>query len=296
MSSAETSIAQSALAISSNVQLDELETGAVSSRVEEADSVFAEPAFVDPFPDDPFRTNQLPSYTFDPALSVDDNMMVWTLIYARLSISRRGNMAAIIVGPSPSAPPPPSTSSNTPTTSTRDQPIALLHSNNTPLPSPSLQAQQKHPELHAEARCITLAARQGIPLLGCTIYVSFPPCAACLQLIVSCGITRCVYRRRLLGEESIALAKEEGVECVEVVEYAKDEELKRRAGVWWEAQGETKDRAKNREAKWWREAGPAYGDRGGKRKAEGGEGQVAEGNEGKQPKKRKGEKGQAVES
>lgn len=45
-----------------------------------------------------YSTNVLPEdYTFDPSLSVDDNYMVLTLIYARLSMSKRGNMACIVV-------------------------------------------------------------------------------------------------------------------------------------------------------------------------------------------------------
>ncbi|BGP33297.1 hypothetical protein JCM10296v2_005093 [Rhodotorula toruloides] len=47
-----------------------------------------------------YQTNILPTdYCFDPSLSVDDNYMVLTLIYARLSMSKRGNMACIVVGP-----------------------------------------------------------------------------------------------------------------------------------------------------------------------------------------------------
>ncbi|BGO92619.1 hypothetical protein NBRC10512_008167 [Rhodotorula toruloides] len=47
-----------------------------------------------------YNTNVLPTdYFFDPLLSVDDNYMVLTLIYARLSMSKRGNMACIVVDP-----------------------------------------------------------------------------------------------------------------------------------------------------------------------------------------------------
>lgn len=47
-----------------------------------------------------YSSNVLPSdYTFEPTLSVDDNYMILTLIYARLSTSKRGNMACILVDP-----------------------------------------------------------------------------------------------------------------------------------------------------------------------------------------------------
>jgi deoxycytidylate deaminase len=261
-------------------------TAAPPAAASESAATPAEPtAEVDLFPDDPFATNVLPDYTFDPSMSTDDNFMVQTLIYTRLSISRRGNMAAIVTAPSaePSivpivedgaTPAPP--------------PAILLQSNNTPLPCPGLTVNHKHPELHAEARCITLAARRGISLEGATIYVSFPPCSACLQLIVGSGIKRAVYRRKLLGEESVALAKEEGVELVEYLEYATDEKMKKLAGDWWEAQGETKERSKNRTEVWWRKKGAAYG-HGPRPVAEGGEVAAVDGGE-RRAKKQKGEK------
>lgn len=39
-----------------------------------------------------FEPNVLPPYTFDPLLSVDDNYMLWAMIYIRSSVSRRGQM------------------------------------------------------------------------------------------------------------------------------------------------------------------------------------------------------------
>ncbi|ORY64742.1 hypothetical protein BCR35DRAFT_354937 [Leucosporidium creatinivorum] len=261
-------------------------TAAPPPTTSEPAAISAEPAAeVDLFPDDPFATNVLPEYTFDPAMSIDDNFMVQTLIYTRLSISRRGNMAAIVTAPSaePSAVPIVEEGA-----SPAQPPAILLHSNNTPLPCPGLTVNHKHPELHAEARCITLAARQGVSLEGATIYVSFPPCAACLQLIVGSGIKRAVYRRRLLGEESVALAKEEGVEVVEYMDYATDEKMKKMAGDWWEAQGETKERSKNRTEVWWRKKGAAYG-HGARPTVDAKEGASGVGEE-RKTKKQKGEK------
>lgn len=189
---------------------------------------------------DPYAPNDLPEYTFVPELTEDENMIVLALIYARLSVSKRGNMGAIIVRPSAS------------TSSASAQPIVIGHSNNHPLPTP-LNRNGKHAELHAEARAICVAARNGVSLLGSTIYVSFPPCAACAQLIVGCGITRCVYRRRQLSEESILLAHEAGIELVEFTDNKHDDKLKAVAEKWWNDHGETKDRSRNRRAKWWDE-------------------------------------------
>jgi len=47
--------------------------------------------------------------------------------------------------------------------------------------------------LHAEQNAIAYAAKQGISLDGCTMYVTTFPCAECSKLLVQAGITRVVY-------------------------------------------------------------------------------------------------------
>ncbi|HZF76986.1 MAG TPA: deaminase [Acetobacteraceae bacterium] len=51
--------------------------------------------------------------------------------------------------------------------------------------------------VHAEANAVATAARAGVPLAGCTAYVTHPPCAACAALLTQAGIRRVVYRGRL---------------------------------------------------------------------------------------------------
>lgn len=46
---------------------------------------------------------------------------------------------------------------------------------------------------HAEANAIALAAKQGIPLEGSTIYCTLQPCFICSKLIVMSGIKRVVF-------------------------------------------------------------------------------------------------------
>ena len=48
---------------------------------------------------------------------------------------------------------------------------------------------------HAELNAITNAARVGVPLEGCTIYVTHPPCMDCARAIVQAGIKRVVTVR-----------------------------------------------------------------------------------------------------
>ena len=74
---------------------------------------------------------------------------------------------------------------------------------------------------HAEVNAITNAARVGVPLEGCTMFVTHPPCIDCARAIVQAGIRRVVTTMQ--GPEfcerwsehisrTIALFKECGVE------------------------------------------------------------------------------------
>ena len=51
--------------------------------------------------------------------------------------------------------------------------------------------------VHAEANAVATAARAGVPLAGCTAYVTHPPCAACAALLTQAGICRVVFQGRL---------------------------------------------------------------------------------------------------
>jgi len=46
--------------------------------------------------------------------------------------------------------------------------------------------------VHAEANAIFNAARMGVPLKGCSIYVPWHPCNTCMQAIIQSGITEVI--------------------------------------------------------------------------------------------------------
>lgn len=48
--------------------------------------------------------------------------------------------------------------------------------------------------VHAEMDAISKAARYGIPVDGCTMYVTHKPCSMCARLIINSGILRVCYR------------------------------------------------------------------------------------------------------
>ena len=45
---------------------------------------------------------------------------------------------------------------------------------------------------HAESNSIFAAARRGIPLEGCKIYVEFTPCSECMKAIIQSGIAEII--------------------------------------------------------------------------------------------------------
>jgi dCMP deaminase len=45
---------------------------------------------------------------------------------------------------------------------------------------------------HAERNAVALAARRGTSLLGCTAYITHPPCADCARSLIQAGIVRVV--------------------------------------------------------------------------------------------------------
>ena len=47
---------------------------------------------------------------------------------------------------------------------------------------------------HAESNAIVNAAKNGMSLMGATLYVSHPPCNECAKIIVQSGISTVIYR------------------------------------------------------------------------------------------------------
>lgn len=48
---------------------------------------------------------------------------------------------------------------------------------------------------HAEENSITNAARVGIPLKGCAMYLQWFPCSTCSRMIIQAGISRIVVKK-----------------------------------------------------------------------------------------------------
>lgn len=48
-------------------------------------------------------------------------------------------------------------------------------------------------EIHAEMNALMFAAKNGLPVDGCTLYCTHEPCDQCLKNIIQSGIKRIVY-------------------------------------------------------------------------------------------------------
>jgi dCMP deaminase len=73
---------------------------------------------------------------------------------------------------------------------------------------------------HAEENAIMNAARVGVPLQGCTAYVTWPPCTRCARSLIQAGICAVCFpsaevpeRWRADFEISVALLKEAGIDA-----------------------------------------------------------------------------------
>lgn len=71
--------------------------------------------------------------------------------------------------------------------------------------------------VHAEAAAIAAAARRGIAVEGCTMYVNVTPCYDCAKMIAQVGISRVVYggeysSARSGGIDTVALMRKYGIQ------------------------------------------------------------------------------------
>lgn len=214
----------------------------------------------------------LPPYEFDATLSEDENFLTWVSILARHSSSKKGHMGCILARPPKQGNPTVANGSEDCLPPVHER--IIHHSNNTPL----LYARfaKGVPEVHAEALAISRCARLGIPIEGCTVYISFPPCNDCMKLLLSAGVKRCVFKKAILnqtsqGEAALVAAEVEGMELVgtldpmvagkngkdEQASKAKAEERKadeirdKRVRQFWSNQGEDAEKTRARNARWW---------------------------------------------
>ena len=68
--------------------------------------------------------------------------------------------------------------------------------------------------LHAEQNAIVQAAREGIGLLGSTLYCTYKPCSLCARMIVNAGICEVHFVADYPDDLTLTILTEGGVSCV----------------------------------------------------------------------------------
>ena len=68
--------------------------------------------------------------------------------------------------------------------------------------------------IHAEANSIAFAARHGIFIDGCTMYVTLSPCLNCSKLIINSGIKAVCYLKEYRDVEPLKLLRKAGIDTI----------------------------------------------------------------------------------
>jgi len=70
--------------------------------------------------------------------------------------------------------------------------------------------------IHAELNSILFAAKNGISVDGCTMYVTHAPCISCSIAMASAGIKRIVFSENYRDKSGIDFLKDYGIEVIEM--------------------------------------------------------------------------------
>ena len=78
--------------------------------------------------------------------------------------------------------------------------------------------------IHSEVDAICNAARNGISVVGSTIYVTRYPCEACARAIVQAGIIRVIYgRSQLISEETARILESGDVDVYNASDWTEED-------------------------------------------------------------------------
>lgn len=65
--------------------------------------------------------------------------------------------------------------------------------------------------IHSELNCVLRAAKEGISVLGSTLYVTLSPCQSCASMLIQAGIKRVVYLQQYRCSEGLDLLRKAGI-------------------------------------------------------------------------------------
>jgi deoxycytidylate deaminase len=147
----------------------------------------------------PPRPNVLPAmedlnlygWKWNPELTVDENYMDLCFLATRNSICKEGKVGCVLVKGIEDG------KSKRGALETGPDHVVYIATN-----TPLLRLEGKGSDCHAEANIVCWCARHGIPLAGCSVYVTIPPCKSCYSLLAMAGIGRIASRlHELLHED-----------------------------------------------------------------------------------------------
>lgn len=71
--------------------------------------------------------------------------------------------------------------------------------------------------IHAELNCILKASREGISVLGGTLYCTLSPCVQCSSLIIQAGIKHVLYKENYRCLSGVEKLKNVGIMCKQFI-------------------------------------------------------------------------------
>lgn len=70
--------------------------------------------------------------------------------------------------------------------------------------------------IHSELGTVIKAAKEGINVTGCTIYVTLQPCIRCSALLTQAGVKRIVYRDSYRDTSGTEFLKQNGIQVEQI--------------------------------------------------------------------------------
>jgi dCMP deaminase len=89
--------------------------------------------------------------------------------------------------------------------------------------------------IHAEANAILQAAKNGVMIDGAELYTTASPCWNCFKLIANAGIRTIYYGEFYRDRKSLAIARQLGIDLIDLGEAAREAARKEEAGCDWTA-------------------------------------------------------------
>ena len=129
---------------------------------------------------------------------LDDVYMGTAMLHAKLSHSRRTQVGAVLV-----------TNQGITITGYNGSHVGASNVLETTLEDGTLVTNPS--TIHAEANIILKAAREGVSVLGSTLYLTLSPCELCSAMIVQAGIKRLVYNDTYRDISGLNLIKDSGM-------------------------------------------------------------------------------------